>query len=148
MLEVFIPILLSIIVILVLSIFCLFLTRNEEHKDFEKFRESSQQKESEFNAFYTAVSEKIASNKEISKRRRITMTDRKTVLKRDNYTCQICGISRPFLDELCPGLGDYLRLEIDHIISIKQGGTSDISNLQTLCWRCNSKKGAKRRILM
>lgn len=149
--EYLILFLLFVIVILGVFLSSLYFLRNKEHKDFEKFRLSSQQKESEFykkesefNVFYTMISEKVASDKEISKRRRITMTDRKNVLERDSYTCQICGISRSFLDELCPGLGDYLRLEIDHIVSIKQGGTSDISNLQTLCWRCNSKKGHKK----
>ena len=66
-------------------------------------------------------------------------------VERDNYTCQICGISRDFLDELCPGLGDYLLLEADHIQSVKRGGTGkDIDNLQCLCWRCNRKKGGNK----
>ena len=45
---------------------------------------------------------------------------------------------------MAPGLGEYLRLEIDHIVPIAQGGTSDTSNLQCLCWRCNAKKGSSR----
>lgn len=88
--------------------------------------------------------QKDAEVKEVAKRRRVSPTQRKAVLERDNCTCQICGISRKYLDDMAPGLGEYLRLEIDHIVPIAQGGTSDTSNLQCLCWRCNAKKGSSR----
>ena len=83
--------------------------------------------------------------RDVARRRRIRATDKQEVFERDNYTCQICGISKDFLDSLCYGLGDYLLLEADHIQSVKQGGTGrDIDNLQCLCWRCNRKKGGTR----
>lgn len=83
--------------------------------------------------------------REIAQRRRIRVSDKNEVFERDNYTCQICGISRDFLDSLCEGLGDYLLLEADHIRSVSQGGTGrDTDNLQCLCWRCNRKKGGRR----
>lgn len=88
--------------------------------------------------------QKDVKAKEVAKRRRISPTQRKAVLERDDSTCQICGISRKYLDDMVPGLGEYLRLEIDHIVPIAQGGTSDESNLQCLCWRCNSLKGSKK----
>jgi 5-methylcytosine-specific restriction endonuclease McrA len=83
--------------------------------------------------------------RDVARRRRIRISDKNEVFERDNYTCQICGISRDFLDDLCPGLGDYLLLEADHIRSVSQGGTGrDVDNLQCLCWRCNRKKGGTR----
>ena len=83
--------------------------------------------------------------KDIAKRRRIRVADKNEVFERDNYTCQICGISRDYLDSFCEGLGDYLLLEADHIQSVEQGGTGqDIDNLQCLCWRCNRKKGGRK----
>ena len=82
--------------------------------------------------------------KEVARRRRISSRVKQSVLERDEYTCQICGISREFCESLYPGLGEYLLLEIDHIISIANGGTSEYDNLQTLCWRCNRKKGGRK----
>ena len=83
--------------------------------------------------------------REVAGRRRIKLSDKRRVLERDNYTCQICGISKGILDRFCEGLGDYLLLEVDHIQSVSQGGTGrDIDNLQCLCWRCNRKKGGFR----
>lgn len=83
--------------------------------------------------------------RELSQRRYIRSSDKEAVFERDNYTCQICGISRDFLEDLCPGLGDYLLLEADHIRSVKRGGSgNDIDNLQCLCWRCNRKKGGNK----
>lgn len=60
---------------------------------------------------------------------------REKIKKRDNYTCQKCGLSTN--DE------KNLLLEIDHIIPISKGGMSIEENLQTLCWKCNRTKGAK-----
>lgn len=83
--------------------------------------------------------------RELSQRRYIRSSDKEAVFERDDYTCQICGISRDFLEDLCPGLGDYLLLEADHIRSVKRGGSGDdIDNLQCLCWRCNRKKGGNK----
>lgn len=82
--------------------------------------------------------------KELAQRRRVSPAQKDAVLRRDGYKCQICGISREYLDEKVPGLGDYLRLEVDHIIPIAQGGKSDESNLQCLCWRCNAAKGSTK----
>lgn len=91
------------------------------------------------------IRQQQAIDRDVERRRRIRVSDKEAVFERDNYTCQICGISRDFLDELCPGLGDYLLLEADHIQSVKRGGTGkDIDNLQCLCWRCNRKKGGNK----
>ena len=60
---------------------------------------------------------------------------REQIKKRDNYTCCKCGNSI----EKEPNL----LLEIDHIIPISKNGLTTESNLQTLCWKCNRKKGSK-----
>ncbi|MCR5654772.1 MAG: HNH endonuclease [Lachnospiraceae bacterium] len=80
--------------------------------------------------------------REVAGRRYIPPKIRAYVLERDDYTCQICGISRSYFDEMIPYLGDYLLLEVDHIRPVAYGGRGDeVDNLQTLCWRCNRKKG-------
>ena len=34
-----------------------------------------------------------------------------------------------------------VELEVDHVIPISRGGTDDISNLKTACFKCNRGKG-------
>ena len=51
------------------------------------------------------------------------------IYRRDGYRCRYCG--RKTND-----------LEIDHIYPISKGGKSTMENLQTLCHRCNKRKGA------
>ena len=72
--------------------------------------------------------EKVVSHTVIE-RRRITNKIRHKVYNRDNYQCKICSS----IDDLV----------IDHIHPLCAGGTSDINNLQTLCGKCNAKKGRK-----
>jgi 5-methylcytosine-specific restriction endonuclease McrA len=51
------------------------------------------------------------------------------VFTRDEYQCKNCQSGE--------------RLEVDHIISVLNGGTDGPENLQTLCCQCNRRKGAK-----
>ena len=60
------------------------------------------------------------------------MTTRRSVLVRDGYRCQSCGIVRA--DNEC-----------DHITPLEQGGSNDMSNLQTLCGGldgCHTRKSS------
>jgi len=62
----------------------------------------------------------------------ISGTLRYEVLKRAQFHCELCGISHK-----------ERALEVDHIQPRKHDGTDDLSNLQALCWECNSMKGAR-----
>lgn len=55
------------------------------------------------------------------------------VLKRDEFKCVYCGANKD----------GGAELEIDHKISIRDGGTNDPSNLVTSCSTCNIGKGAE-----
>jgi diadenosine tetraphosphate (Ap4A) HIT family hydrolase len=51
------------------------------------------------------------------------------VFKRSKTKCEMCGIDNK-----------KKALEVDHIIPRNKGGSDDISNLQALCYSCNSIK--------
>lgn len=55
------------------------------------------------------------------------------VLERDFWTCRHCGSHRD--------------LTVDHIVAVSIGGSDEMSNLQTLCQPCNSKKGRRPDVL-
>lgn len=57
-----------------------------------------------------------------------------TVLARDKWKCRSCGRTAK---------EDGVLLEVDHIIPRSKGGNDDISNLQTLCKKCNIGKSNK-----
>ena len=61
-------------------------------------------------------------------RGKVTNRMRFAIYQRDGNRCRKCG--------------SRYNLEIDHIIPIAKGGKSTMNNLQTLCHRCNVKKGA------
>lgn len=56
------------------------------------------------------------------------------VLARDKWRCLSCGRSAK---------EDGILLEVDHIIPRSKGGSDEISNLQTLCKKCNIGKSNK-----
>ena len=60
-------------------------------------------------------------------RGKVTNRMRFAVYNRDGNRCVRCG--------------SRYNLEIDHIVPIAKGGKTEYSNLQTLCHRCNVKKG-------
>jgi len=43
----------------------------------------------------------------------------------------------------CLSCGEQKELTVDHVVSLKDGGSNTIDNLQPLCLSCNSRKGAK-----
>jgi hypothetical protein len=57
----------------------------------------------------------------------VSAEQRKRILARDRHRCVKCGAG--------------IRLSIDHVVPVSKGGTNDDANLQTLCKKCNCKKG-------
>ena len=59
----------------------------------------------------------------------------KTILKRDKYTCQLCG------DRNYKGRGGSIKLEVDHLVpvSIDPSRLCDETNVRTLCKSCHKK---------
>lgn len=86
--------------------------------------------------FAAYVSNLVKFRKSVAGQRALMTTSlREKIKARDRHTCQLCGLSTA--DE------KNLLLEIDHKIPLSRGGITTDANLQTLCWRCNRKKGSK-----
>lgn len=62
-------------------------------------------------------------------RRPMNIRLRFQILERDRFRCQYCGARAPDVD-----------LEVDHIVSVVDGGTNHATNLITACFRCNRGK--------
>ena len=52
------------------------------------------------------------------------------IFKRDDFTCHYCGKKSP-----------EVKISVDHLIAISNGGSDDNSNLVTACMGCNIAKG-------
>lgn len=70
----------------------------------------------------------ILENQPLLGRRYISPMVRELILERDEWKCLKCG--------------DVTDLEIDHVLPVAKGGSSDLNNLQVLCKACNRAKGA------
>lgn len=62
----------------------------------------------------------------------ISKAKRDRVYRRDNGTCQYCGVIVPEND-----------ITLDHVIPISESGSDLEDNLKVSCRRCNSSKGAR-----
>ena len=87
------------------------------------------------NLFNLARSAVIKKEKRKVQRAMMTPELREAIIRRDNWTCRMCGNS-VFKEP-------NLLLEVDHIIPLSKGGKTEPNNLQTLCWRCNRAKSDK-----
>lgn len=67
--------------------------------------------------------------------RNISPQLRNEILERNGFTCQLCGAGPGDPDPFNPNR--KVRLHIDHIKPISQGGTDNRDNLRVLCSACN-----------
>lgn len=63
-------------------------------------------------------------------RKPISNSVRFQIFTRDNFHCRYCG----------RGVEDGVKLVVEHIISVKDGGATELSNLVAACFDCNSGK--------
>lgn len=69
------------------------------------------------------------SSKAARQRGEVSPKTRWQVLARDSFTCTYCGRKPP-----------EVALQVDHRVSVKDGGSNDPDNLVTACDQCNSGK--------
>ena len=62
------------------------------------------------------------------------MVSREIIFKRDGYKCIYCGKS---------SIEDGVKLHLEHIYPISEGGKEDLFNVATSCERCNIKKNTR-----
>lgn len=64
------------------------------------------------------------------------------VFERDKWTCMLCGIKTP---KRLRGTYKDNAPELDHIITLAEGGDHTYANLQCACRKCNIDKGSTSR---
>ncbi len=67
------------------------------------------------------------------KRASIPERIRKIVAQRSNYECEYCRVNED---------DHFLSFQIDHIVSLKHGGSNEMNNLAWACPYCNQNKGS------
>ena len=75
---------------------------------------------------------------DVSFSRSISGKLRASVLDRNGFTCQMCGVTPGDID---PKTNRKVRLHVGHVVDKSLGGKDELSNLRTLCSACN--QGAK-----
>lgn len=92
-----------------------------------------------------AEAERLLKESQMSEQRRYIAQERRKmndsirydVLIRDGRRCVLCGATAR----------DGVKLHVDHIIPLAKGGKTEMSNLRTLCERCNMGKRDKIEVL-
>ena len=115
----------------------------EKYQEAQKARRERELKAQEEKARREKEAEaaRIEKEKNMDEQRRFVaqqrrlMTDRLRyeVMSRDGFRCQICGATAQ----------DGYKLHVDHIYPVSKGGKTELSNLRTLCERCNMGKSDK-----
>lgn len=79
--------------------------------------------------------EETDKNSSLEAKRDVPLRLRLQVLKRDRFSCVLCGRS--------PATAAGVILHIDHIVPFSKEGKTVFDNLRTLCQQCNWGKGAE-----
>lgn len=86
-----------------------------------------------------ALREKEARRRATKRNAFVEEVDREAIYKRDNFTCQICGV----LVNMTILYPHPQSPVLDHILPLSRGGTHEPRNVQLTHNTCNIQKGAK-----
>lgn len=110
----------------------------QEQKEIaRKIAAEKRQKEKEKEQARIEKEKAMSEQKRYIAAQRRLMTDslRYDVMHRDGFRCVLCGAS--------PKNDPNIVLHVDHIVPLAKGGKTEMSNLRTLCERCNLGKRDK-----
>lgn len=102
--------------------------RRQKEKELQAKREQAEKERAQRMAALPEQRRFVAEQ-----RRMMSDSLRYDVMQRDHFRCQICGATQ----------ADGVKLHVDHIVPVSKGGKTEMSNLRTLCERCNLGKGDK-----
>lgn len=116
-------------------------------KEFKPYRQSARQKRNGYRvvhcSYACAGAPRVARLPDARARRRLRDTDAVDPIKvceRDGWRCHLCGISTP---RRLRGTTEDRAPEVDHIVTIADGGAHEYANVACACRRCNRHKGAR-----
>lgn len=66
-------------------------------------------------------------------------------VKRDGHRCVQCGVAGKYNNWPWRTDKPLPKLEVDHIVAVKDGGSHHPDNLRTLCRECHKKRTAEQR---
>ncbi len=109
----------------------------EQREQNRRIAEERKQKEKEKEQARIEKEKTMSEQKRYIAAQRKLMTDslRYDVMHRDGFRCVLCGAS--------PKTDPNIVLHVDHILPLSKGGKTEMSNLRTLCERCNLGKRDK-----
>ncbi len=77
----------------------------------------------------------LATGRPAKNTKRVNKVRRLAVYIRDGFACQCCGRDLRDMMACC--------VTLDHLDPRSEGGNNDGNNLVTLCWECNTGRGAR-----
>jgi len=106
----------------------------QEDKKFQIQKTGHFSECSEFSQYHYENKIGVIKRRTNNRRTGISSKLRFEIFQRDKFICKYCGKSKN---------EDGVKLQLDHIIPVSEGGTDEISNLTTSCEECNQGKSNK-----
>lgn len=115
--------------------------KRREYEEAERIKKAEQRrKKQEDKAARDAKEAQMSEQRRYiaQERRKMKDTLRYDVMMRDGFRCVLCGATQ----------ADGVKLHVDHIVPLAKGGKTELSNLRTLCERCNMGKRDKIEVVL
>lgn len=115
----------------------------KRNKDYDREYRSRPGVKERRKSYAATYNKEYQRRPEIAERRRIRQQNRRATADRlppDTISILIDKFGNKCMNPSCQS---EKKLTIDHVIPVARGGANNIENLQLLCGKCNSAKGAR-----